>query len=187
MELSQNRVEWTDLMQAYYGLSLSKVEQSIWSKELMDNEHGINTTNTELCEAIRARINDPEDKFKGKPTLKDLRIWVFRLRKKRRGNRFNPSDERFVDQLWFDIKRAYNVIGLVEAWSLICDPEAAGYTRSTKIKECEELEKRAKDYFKDWRRPTEKEIAGDGPTFAEVLGRMVKKHKARLEEYDEPF
>ena len=71
--------EWCKLMKAYFNLNLTEDEESLWYDELCS---AANTDNAEICKAIKwMSWKDDRDKYSGKPTLKQLRMWVFMYRK----------------------------------------------------------------------------------------------------------
>ena len=74
--------KWPELLKAYCNLALTKNEMVLWWDEI--RRKITNVTNEEIYDAIRAASERNRDKFAGKPDLRDIRIWVYMLRKARR-------------------------------------------------------------------------------------------------------
>ena len=70
----ETKWKWSLLLDDYFGLKLGESEFKRWTNELK-RELGDNLTDDDLCNAIRHRSFSDKKMF-GKPTLKDLRIWV---------------------------------------------------------------------------------------------------------------
>ena len=95
---------WAGALGAYFGVSLSKESAELWWAELKQSCKDI--SNDECVEAIRQASWDDRSKYSGKPTLKDVRMWVFRLRKSQREEM--PDDGAGCEQCnrgWLDYRR----------------------------------------------------------------------------------
>jgi len=70
---------WTELLKAYFSVRLTEAEETLWHTELTGSTK---TDSEELCEVVRWATGRDRSKYDGKPTLKDLRIWVYTYRKR---------------------------------------------------------------------------------------------------------
>jgi len=82
---------WYHMLEDYYGVTLANDKGRRWLGELQADITGLD--DTELAEAIKASTFRDRPKYAGKPTLQDLRIWVFMLRKASREDREGPRVE----------------------------------------------------------------------------------------------
>ena len=168
---------WTELLYDYFNLGLTAKQSQRWLFQLNEGSNAIRTDNEELCDAIHMVVDDPDKQSKYKPDLRTLRIWVFMLRKMRRGNTYGPSDDDFTSKVWLEMQRVFNHISFLEAWCVMVEPERAGFERSTTVEECEHLHRIALERLKGWRRPTRKEICGDDKDVRSNLSGVMKSAK----------
>ena len=71
-------MRWYKALYAYYSIKLSEEDVNEWQNELTDSTKA---TGEEIAEAIRWSSFKDRSKFSGKPTLKDIRMWIFWKRK----------------------------------------------------------------------------------------------------------
>ena len=137
--------QWYQVFEDYFNVALSKSKAVRWWSHLTDREKGIRgLTNTEMCDALEWRgLEFERSSYSGKPTLKDLKIWVFMFRKKDKINDDSLEQyDDYHDQLMIDIKTALQTAHTsLEMWNLICEPEhhLNAVQRTTTCRECSEL------------------------------------------------
>ena len=73
--------KWVSMLKAYFGLSLTATDQAIWTEEL-EQIQWIDSGKIE--KAIQFGARQDRDRYSGKITLRDLKIWLFSLRKQER-------------------------------------------------------------------------------------------------------
>lgn len=134
--------QWTDSLSDYFKVDLSDEDSCRWWDDLKRTIKDLD--NAELCDAIRQASFDDRSKYAGKPCLKDLRIWVYSLRKRQRGPD-NPDDDKqeYVNMLRGEIMKAHRAGNHSKIWNIICCPEyvsGVNVNRSTAADECASLE-----------------------------------------------
>ena len=97
-------MQWNEALSAYFGVALTGAQQAAWFAELTQACRDV--CNDELVAAIRDASFEDRDKYGGKPTLKDVRMWVFIRRKKQRQNIDEARSEcEGCDNGWFNFRR----------------------------------------------------------------------------------
>jgi len=72
---------WPQMLKAYFGTTLTRDECDLWEDELA-RTFGDNLAQEEICEAIRWKsCNLDGGQFFRRPTLTDLRIWIYQWRR----------------------------------------------------------------------------------------------------------
>ena len=116
-----NNPQWNDLLEGYFGVSLAGDKQDLWWNELKADIKSL--TNDELCNVLRWQSRRDIDR-RMRPSLKDVRIWVYCYRKEGRGAAYGEStDSRrgFINAAKAQIRQCRSN---AEMWEIICDPEA---------------------------------------------------------------
>lgn len=95
-------IEWQELFADYFGVKLAPSTAARWFDELKMWCRGI--TPEELLETIRWASRRESDRFKGKPALKELRVWVYTRRKEQRsGDEHEFEDCKLCSNGWLPL------------------------------------------------------------------------------------
>ena len=154
-----SETKWHTLLNDYYwptggrsGPGLTTQTAVRWWNELSS----IQTSNEELCEAIRHHENQPKKQRYGKPTLEELRGWVLDYRKAHRKGKIGvlDVDESFLRGVQAQIAMKMEKRDPEGAWNCLCEPDSyCGMGRKPSRAECEYLEKWLKACFPSFERP----------------------------------
>lgn len=109
--------EWPTVLEAFFGVKLTAAQVQMWEAELMDDISDL--TKAEICRAIRARTWREDAKRFGKPTLRDLRIWIYQYRR--------DDKPALQGDTLADYKARINQAKDHDArWDIICEPRRDG-------------------------------------------------------------
>ncbi len=158
--------QWPYILETIWGVKLSqkldssgKSEWQRWQEELSREISGL--YDEDICEAIRMAADDRGTKRYGKPTVRDMRIWIFTLFKSRRGETpddsnvpehvtiLGGSDCEHITREQTTMSALKREIGLApesdEMWAIICKPSNPA--------QCVALEEHARSVLPSFQRP----------------------------------
>ena len=154
--------KWAKAVREYFGVYMSHQRAIDWLA--FWEEEGLRVNNTsEILEAIKFARRQNAQRKDGREWMEQIAMWIRWYRKEqaanRRGGAYSvDTPEGFLNAVW---GRMLDAQTHLDRWNIICSPEHyCGFPRCTTLDECKYLESRARERWKDWRRPTQEELEG---------------------------
>jgi len=83
-------MKWHEALKAYFGLKLTDQEVTDWGLAIQDQTKA---DGREVAEAVTWASFKDRSNYAGKPTLKDIRMWVFWKRKEDKGDTYEEEQD----------------------------------------------------------------------------------------------